>query len=156
MCVTTACLPISVCLSICLSVYLSVSISTNTFMSFSGWNACADNNGGCSHLCLSKPGKRVVCACSNHFNLRQGDNKTCEGIHGRIYNKSSQCSSDSTAQKVLCPGAYLNCKWFGLSEFPADLSAFTHKSVSQSCPVAERDSFCRTTRQTLHRNSCRV
>uniref|UniRef100_A0A336M1L1 CSON010315 protein n=1 Tax=Culicoides sonorensis TaxID=179676 RepID=A0A336M1L1_CULSO len=42
-----------------------------------GANACARNNGGCSHLCLALPGnKRMTCACPTHYTLA-GDGTTC-------------------------------------------------------------------------------
>ncbi|RZF35698.1 hypothetical protein LSTR_LSTR009566 [Laodelphax striatellus] len=28
-----------------------------------GWNPCKDQNGGCSHLCLNRPGNKYICAC---------------------------------------------------------------------------------------------
>nr|XP_049697020.1 low-density lipoprotein receptor-related protein 6 [Helicoverpa armigera] len=40
-----------------------------------GWNQCADNNGGCSHLCLNTP-ERYVCSCPLGFELSK-DMKTC-------------------------------------------------------------------------------
>lgn len=36
--------------------------------SSSGSNECSENNGGCSNLCLSKPGGRT-CACANNYYL---------------------------------------------------------------------------------------
>ncbi|XP_023239238.1 low-density lipoprotein receptor-related protein 6-like [Centruroides sculpturatus] len=48
----------------------------------SGWNPCAVNNGGCSHLCLALPSKsqhksyNYCCACPSHYELAS-DNKTC-------------------------------------------------------------------------------
>lgn len=40
-------------------------------------NPCGNNNGGCSHLCLIKPGgSDFKCACPNNFILGS-DNKTC-------------------------------------------------------------------------------
>lgn len=41
-----------------------------------GTNACAKNNGGCSQLCLSRPGGKYVCACEINYEL-QKDLKTC-------------------------------------------------------------------------------
>lgn len=46
---------------------------------FSGWNLCAFNNGGCSHLCLAKPGNRIECSCPTHYTLSLIDNETCQG-----------------------------------------------------------------------------
>lgn len=54
-----------------------------------GWNPCAVNNGGCSHLCLATSNygnKQVVsyhCACPTHYKLNE-DNKTCSGIFCNI------------------------------------------------------------------------
>ncbi|CAH3140898.1 unnamed protein product [Porites evermanni] len=42
-----------------------------------GWNSCARHNGGCSHLCLAKPGKRMVCSCPTHYTLSSTDDQTC-------------------------------------------------------------------------------
>ncbi|XP_063231013.1 low-density lipoprotein receptor-related protein 6 isoform X2 [Bacillus rossius redtenbacheri] len=41
-----------------------------------GWNPCADSNGGCSHLCLNRPGNRSVCACQIGYELTS-DSRTC-------------------------------------------------------------------------------
>lgn len=47
-------------------------------------NPCRDNNGGCSHLCLSIPAtfqnKQMMyrCACPTHYTLNK-DNRTCTG-----------------------------------------------------------------------------
>lgn len=43
---------------------------------YKGHNACADQNGGCSQLCLYRHDKRHVCACQIDYELVQ-DNKTC-------------------------------------------------------------------------------
>ena len=52
----------------------------HTFViTLSGWNLCALNNGGCSHLCLAKPGNRIECSCPTHYTLSPIDNKTCKG-----------------------------------------------------------------------------
>lgn len=45
----------------------------------SGWNRCASDNGGCSHLCFAKPDDRKLCSCPTHYTLSETDNKTCEG-----------------------------------------------------------------------------
>ncbi|XP_012280055.1 low-density lipoprotein receptor-related protein 6 [Orussus abietinus] len=42
----------------------------------SGNNPCAKDNGGCSHLCLNRPGDRYVCACQIGYELTK-DKKTC-------------------------------------------------------------------------------
>ncbi|XP_011297971.1 low-density lipoprotein receptor-related protein 6 [Fopius arisanus] len=41
-----------------------------------GTNPCARDNGGCSHLCLNKPGDNYVCACQIGYELTK-DKKTC-------------------------------------------------------------------------------
>lgn len=41
-----------------------------------GWNPCADNNGGCNHLCLNRPGNNYICACQIEYELTH-DKKTC-------------------------------------------------------------------------------
>lgn len=41
-------------------------------------NACGDNNGGCSHLCLRKPGK-FSCQCPTGIKMKE-DGKTCEEL----------------------------------------------------------------------------
>lgn len=46
-----------------------------SMFSFSGTNACADNNGGCSHLCLYRP-QGVSCACPIGLEL-MSDMSTC-------------------------------------------------------------------------------
>ena len=44
-----------------------------------GRNSCAWHNGGCSHLCLAKPSKRMVCSCQTHYTLSPTDSTTCHG-----------------------------------------------------------------------------
>lgn len=39
-------------------------------------NPCAKNNGGCSHLCLNRPGDKYVCACQIGYELTK-DMRTC-------------------------------------------------------------------------------
>lgn len=41
-----------------------------------GSNPCKFNNGGCSHLCLNRPGNNSVCACQIGYELTK-DKKTC-------------------------------------------------------------------------------
>ncbi|XP_015518016.1 low-density lipoprotein receptor-related protein 6 isoform X1 [Neodiprion lecontei] len=41
-----------------------------------GTNPCAINNGGCSHLCLNRPGHNYVCACQIGYELTK-DERTC-------------------------------------------------------------------------------
>ncbi|XP_015596782.1 low-density lipoprotein receptor-related protein 6 [Cephus cinctus] len=41
-----------------------------------GDNPCARNNGGCSHLCLNRPGNNYVCACQIGYELTK-DKRTC-------------------------------------------------------------------------------
>lgn len=48
-----------------------------------GWNTCASDNGGCSHLCIAlpkdtggTPSMSHKCECPTHYNL-SSDNKTC-------------------------------------------------------------------------------
>ncbi|XP_057340651.1 low-density lipoprotein receptor-related protein 6 [Microplitis mediator] len=41
-----------------------------------GTNPCGNNNGGCSHLCLNKPGNNYICACQIGYELKK-DKKTC-------------------------------------------------------------------------------
>lgn len=41
-----------------------------------GTNPCARNNGGCTHLCLNRPGNNYVCACQIDYELVR-DKKTC-------------------------------------------------------------------------------
>ncbi|KAL0269033.1 UNVERIFIED_CONTAM: hypothetical protein PYX00_010774 [Menopon gallinae] len=44
----------------------------------SGWNKCAVNNGGCSHLCLPLPDDRYTCQCPLHYHLTKvNDKKVC-------------------------------------------------------------------------------
>lgn len=42
----------------------------------SGTNPCAKDNGGCSHLCLSRPRKEYVCACPMNLELA-ADQTSC-------------------------------------------------------------------------------
>ena len=52
----------------------------NTFLCvFSGWNICAANNNGCSHLCFAKPDGTRVCSCPTHYDLSETDKETCRG-----------------------------------------------------------------------------
>ena len=45
-----------------------------------GWNQCAVNNGGCSHLCIANiDGRGHHCACPTHYSLSP-DNVTCLGM----------------------------------------------------------------------------
>ncbi|KAG7206637.1 hypothetical protein KM043_000315 [Ampulex compressa] len=41
-----------------------------------GTNLCANNNGGCSHLCLNRPKNRYVCACQIDYELSK-NKRTC-------------------------------------------------------------------------------
>ncbi|XP_035692507.1 low-density lipoprotein receptor-related protein 6-like [Branchiostoma floridae] len=41
-----------------------------------GWNPCAENNGGCSHLCLYRP-TGVSCGCPTDMELLNTDGRTC-------------------------------------------------------------------------------
>ncbi|XP_076640079.1 low-density lipoprotein receptor-related protein 6 isoform X1 [Colletes latitarsis] len=41
-----------------------------------GTNPCAKHNGGCSHLCLNRPGNKYVCACQIGYELTK-DKRTC-------------------------------------------------------------------------------
>lgn len=41
-----------------------------------GTNPCVKSNGGCSHLCLNRPGNKYVCACQIGYELTK-DKKTC-------------------------------------------------------------------------------
>ncbi|XP_068671663.1 low-density lipoprotein receptor-related protein 6-like [Montipora foliosa] len=43
-----------------------------------GWNPCAADNNGCSHLCFAKPDSTSVCSCPTHYQLLDTDNRTCE------------------------------------------------------------------------------
>lgn len=54
---------------------LDLSLSFSHTYTFSGTNACAENNGGCSHLCLYRP-QGVACACPIGLEL-MGDMSTC-------------------------------------------------------------------------------
>lgn len=40
-------------------------------------NACGDDNGGCSHLCLRNP-TSYICACPTGIRMKKGSRKTCE------------------------------------------------------------------------------
>jgi len=45
-----------------------------------GWNQCAVNNGGCSHLCVANiGGQGHHCTCPTHYKLSP-DNATCTGM----------------------------------------------------------------------------
>ena len=61
-----------------LSLIFSTKILCNAAF-VSGSNPCASDNGGCSHLCFAKPGKRKLCSCPTHYTLSVTDNQTCKG-----------------------------------------------------------------------------
>ncbi|XP_067123645.1 low-density lipoprotein receptor-related protein 1 isoform X3 [Centruroides vittatus] len=56
-----------------------------------GNNDCSNNNGGCEELCLSIPGGKSVCACSDG-NVSSGDGFSCEGSLN--YTTPPRCHSD--------------------------------------------------------------
>ena len=56
-------------------VYVSFLLVVSKF-ALLGSNSCSTNIGGCSHLCLLKPGG-YVCACPTGIAL-QSDAKTCK------------------------------------------------------------------------------
>ncbi|KAL4219429.1 Low-density lipoprotein receptor-related protein 1B [Mactra antiquata] len=55
--------------------------------------ACSRSNGGCSHLCLSKPNKQRTCLCPDHI-----DNVTCSGV-----SKTSSVQPVSHLSAVVSP-----------------------------------------------------
>ena len=53
-------------------------LSVNVFRYIPGSNACSTKNGGCSHLCLPRPGDRS-CACPNGFVFIDAQKTQCQG-----------------------------------------------------------------------------
>ncbi|XP_068671662.1 low-density lipoprotein receptor-related protein 6-like [Montipora foliosa] len=43
-----------------------------------GWNPCAADNNGCSHLCFAKPDSTSVCSCPTHYELSDSNSQTCK------------------------------------------------------------------------------
>ena len=71
-----------------------------------GTNSCAENNGGCSHLCLNRPKNKYVCACQMGFELMK-DKKTCVPNAFIVYTRKlyMRCSA---LEKTFIP-ATRNC-----------------------------------------------
>jgi low density lipoprotein receptor-related protein 5/6 len=69
-----------------------------------GSNQCRTNNGGCSHLCLAMPYRKMTCACPTHYQLA-ADERSClapkhflifsqKNSFGRLLPNSSEDSPD--------------------------------------------------------------
>lgn len=58
-----------------------ISILQNDHFVISGVHQCSENNGGCSHLCLPRPGGRS-CACPHGFNFANRTDNTVGVIRG--------------------------------------------------------------------------
>jgi low density lipoprotein receptor-related protein 5/6 len=42
-----------------------------------GSNQCRINNGGCTHLCLALPFRKIICSCPTHYQLDPTDLRSC-------------------------------------------------------------------------------
>lgn len=122
-------------------------------------NPCGTNNGGCSNLCLIKPGGNDYrCACPNNFVL-QADNKTCvanctSGHHRcglpdekciPVYWKCDgerDCADGSDELK--CPD--FNCKpgMFQCNDNKTCISRVRICDGIPDCPNKEDEGFCDT------------
>ncbi|XP_063678733.1 uncharacterized protein LOC134814511 [Bolinopsis microptera] len=74
-----------------------------------GTNECANDNFGCSHLCLKTP-SGALCACKTHLQLIDGiGGKTCaeDPCLTNNGNCSHTCTLSETGVKCLCPDLFM-------------------------------------------------
>lgn len=123
-------------------------------------NPCGSNNGGCSHLCLIKPGANdYKCACPNNFILNLNDNKTCSANCTAGHHKCGKpdekcipiywkCDSEpdcaDKSDEINCPT--FNCKpgMFQCKNSTTCISRVRICDGISDCPLKDDEGFCDT------------
>ncbi|KAL5252043.1 hypothetical protein ACHWQZ_G015002 [Mnemiopsis leidyi] len=72
-----------------------------------GSNACANDNFGCSHLCLMTPHSGAVCSCKTHLQLIDEKNCAEDPCLTNNGNCSHTCTLSDTGVKCLCPDLFM-------------------------------------------------